>query len=244
MGPDARLTSFSFSLIGDGESSMISTHPDLSPAGVLVTSLSLSILCLLSMLVLFGLKVLDFSGEEDRIEDFELDAVGDVAPEGSGLDCVPEVVCARVAVALILPIRIRGTRVWIFCSNTLTRARISETICTPLLRVAATVLVMLELDTLRVVSGGTAEGVRSGARVGVEEAGVVEERASGDGIPEVLIASAERGWKPARWRADGTAAVAGRGVLVFVIKGERSLSTIAADASSASCNSVDKRLDK
>lgn len=32
---------------------------------------------------------------------------------------------------LVLPIRSRGTRVWIFCSRFLTFARISETICTP-----------------------------------------------------------------------------------------------------------------
>lgn len=33
---------------------------------------------------------------------------------------------------LTLPIRRRGTRVWIFCSKFLTLARISDTICTPL----------------------------------------------------------------------------------------------------------------
>lgn len=48
--------------------------------------------------------------------------------------------------------RIRGTRVWIFCPSTSTRARISDSIWTPLLVPAVVVEVLFE-ETLRLVSG-------------------------------------------------------------------------------------------
>ena len=74
---ETRLISFPLSFTGEGESSMINTHPELLPAGVLVMSSSLSKFCLLSRLALLGFKVLVFSGEGDRKEeDLELDAVG------------------------------------------------------------------------------------------------------------------------------------------------------------------------
>ena len=152
----------------------------------------------------FGLTVLFLSGDADLLnDDLELDAVGDVVPEGPGFGEAMPPFCAPFAT---LPIRMRGTLVWIFCSNTLTRARISETICTPLLRVAATVLVVLVLDTLRVKTGA-GMGVRPAIRV----VGAVLERVSGEGMPEGDAARAERGWKPARCRMDewlGTEAVA------------------------------------
>lgn len=84
-----------------------------------------------------------------------------------------------------LPIRKRGTRVWIFCSNTLTRARISETICTPrlLAAVLVTVLVELIIDTLRLIGVGRMAGVRGGRRVGVpDQEGTVVERVRGEGM--------------------------------------------------------------
>ena len=57
---------------------------------------------------------------------------------------------------LTLPMRMRGTRVWIFCPSTSTRARISVSICTPLL-VPAVVLEVLLVDILRFVSGRAAD---------------------------------------------------------------------------------------
>lgn len=77
---------------------------------------------------------------------------------------------------LVLPIRSRGTRVWIFCSRFLTFARISDTICTPrLLEVVATAppaiveavdaLAVCEVERLTVVLGGMREGVVNEGRV-------------------------------------------------------------------------------
>jgi len=101
-----------------------------------------------------------------------------------------------------LPIRNRGTRVWIFCSRILTRARISVTICTPLLfeAVPGTALVELvvDVDGFRVMTGRVA-GVRGGMRDGgLDSEGSVLERA----IEEVLELAGMMdllGWKPARW---------------------------------------------
>lgn len=77
---------------------------------------------------------------------------------------------------LVLPIRSRGTRVWIFCSKFLTFARISDTICTPrLLEVvvaappavveAVDELAVCEVERLTVVLGGMREGVVNEGRV-------------------------------------------------------------------------------
>jgi hypothetical protein len=53
---------------------------------------------------------------------------------GGGVDVVGALSIAGPFSALTLPIRKRGTRVWMRCSRFFTRARISDTICTPLLR--------------------------------------------------------------------------------------------------------------
>ena len=53
---------------------------------------------------------------------------------------------------VMLPIRNRGTRVCIFCSSVFTRARISDTIWTPLLLDAVlTVVVVLAVDGARAI---------------------------------------------------------------------------------------------
>jgi hypothetical protein len=79
---------------------------------------------------------------------------------------------------LVLPIRSRGTRVWIFCSKFLTFARISDTICTPRLLDVVVVAVPLltvveaveepiacEAERLAIVLGGMREGVDNDGRV-------------------------------------------------------------------------------
>lgn len=120
-GLETRRRSLSFWFGGDGESSMIRTHPDESPGSLFVSS-SLSPLRLESALrLLERLSQLVFAVEallEDEDED-----------EGPELfitvDEASELVLGR---PVILPIRNRGTRVWIFCSKLRTRARISDTI--------------------------------------------------------------------------------------------------------------------
>lgn len=59
---------------------------------------------------------------------------------------------ARLAVPVRLPIRSLGTRVWIRCSRFLTRARMSETICTPLF-LEVVPLVLLDVDDVLVMEG-------------------------------------------------------------------------------------------
>lgn len=102
--PDIRLCSLFLSLTGVGESSIISTQPEeLSPAGVLVFSLSLSRLRLL------GFKVLCLSGDAERRDDFELEAEGDAVPDGPAFGGGGGALV--LAVLLTLPMRMRGTRV-------------------------------------------------------------------------------------------------------------------------------------
>ena len=78
---------------------------------------------------------------------------------------------------LVLPIRSRGTRVWIFCSRFFTFARISDTICTPrLLEVVVTAPLVAvvgvveeptvcEVERLATVLGGMREGVDNEGKV-------------------------------------------------------------------------------
>jgi hypothetical protein len=77
----------------------------------------------------------------------------------------------------MLPIRSRGTRVWIFCSRFFTFARISDTICTPrLLEVVVTAPLVAvlgvveeptvcEAERLATVLGGMREGVVNEGKV-------------------------------------------------------------------------------
>lgn len=104
IGLDVRRRSFSLSLTGDGESSMISTHPDESLAGVLLFSLSESILCLrgLNVLVLSG----DLFGRND--EDDVLEVIGEDIPEGPAFGVCGAFPLIRL---VTLAMRNRGTRV-------------------------------------------------------------------------------------------------------------------------------------
>lgn len=148
---------------------------------------------------------------------------------------------------LTLPIRILGTRVWIFCPSTSTRARISESICTPLLAGATLVVPeVLIFEILRLVMG-LAAGVRTAARFRAV-AGNVLDRVSSDGA--VLVVGddtcAIRGWKPARWsiaaRAADVMTSIVRGVAAVMIGG-RALVGVAGgsnvcDSRTSTCNGV------
>jgi hypothetical protein len=201
VGLEARLRSFStsFTFTGDGESSIISTQPEVSAPGVFFGLVSMSALLLTRLDLIVRSSVLLPRSELERI------AVAGVLVNGN--EDVSEVeprVDAASAFAFgrpdKLPIRNRGTRVWIFCSKILTRARISLTICTPLLFWAAPGMPLAELvvdiDGFRERAGRTT-GVRGGMRDVVDNEGNVVERGIGDdleldGIDDLL------GWKPAR----------------------------------------------
>lgn len=122
MGPDLRRCILSLSLSGEGLSSMIRTHPEVLPAGVLTFSALRSRLCD------FCLDATDFSGDDDRRDDFELDVEGDRTEEGPALGVLWDAAVLTPVRLVTLPMRIRGTRVWIFCPSTSTRARISDSI--------------------------------------------------------------------------------------------------------------------
>lgn len=189
VGLEVRRRSFSLSFTGDGESSMMSTQPDVSLAGVRLFSMSESMLCRRGRaLPLF------LSGDcLGRREEEGPDVTGEEMPEGPALGVDTEF---ELTLLVTLGMRSRGTRVPIFCSRTLTRALISETIWTPRLLVVVLLTVLVDdmVDTVRLVTRrGT--GVRGGMREGVEKDGCVEERARADGgvdIPDL------GGWKPAR----------------------------------------------
>ncbi len=121
VGLEVRRRSLSLSFTGDGESSMMSTHPDESLAGVRLFSLSESMLCRRSrVLPLF------LSGDcLGRREEEGPGVRGEEMPEGPALGVDREF---PLTLLVTLGMRSRGTRVPIFCSKTLTRALISETI--------------------------------------------------------------------------------------------------------------------
>jgi hypothetical protein len=117
-GLDARRRSFSFSnsvfvaLTGEGVSSIISTHPDES----------------LTPLVPFFFS---FDLFEEILSKLDLG----LTTSSIGLGMVGDLM--KLGRPLVLPMRSLGTRVCSFCSRFLTRARISDTICTPLFREGA-----------------------------------------------------------------------------------------------------------
>lgn len=196
-GLETRLRSFSVSLIGDGESSIISTHPEVSAAGVRLAFVSISALRLTGT-GLFRSSPLA-RRDADRFVVTGVVATGEYGPPG-----VERIVDASKPFGrpFTLPIRNRGTRVWIFCSKILTRARISVTICTPLLFdvVPGTPLAVLEVDAaegLRVTRVGRVVGVRGGIRDDDANEGSVVERA----IEEGLGMADWLGWKPARCKS-------------------------------------------
>jgi hypothetical protein len=121
-GLDSRRVSFrrfaSLSFCGDGESSMMRTHPEESPPSLFVLlSLPLSLLRRESILFLWESQLVFAVEEFEAVEEAELiPVVGVVRPDpGLGLP-------------VMLPNLIRGTRVCIFCSKLRTLARISDTI--------------------------------------------------------------------------------------------------------------------
>jgi hypothetical protein len=111
-GLESLRLSLSFPFGGDAESSMIKTHPVDSPPALLFLG-SASLLRLESLL-----RLLEYI--ELLVDDDEEAAIVLVIEKGAG-----ELAFDRF---VTLPMRNRGTRVWIFCSRFRTRARISETI--------------------------------------------------------------------------------------------------------------------
>lgn len=184
VGPDRLRYAFSLSLSGDGVSSIIKTQPEVLPTGVWGFSR------LRSRLWAFGFDIIGLSGDGDRSEDLELEAEGERTEEGPALAAgmvEPELVVVRL---VTLPIRMRGTRVCIFCPSTSTRARISESIWTPLLVPAVVAEVLLE-EKLRWASGRA-----YAAREVVD--GCVLDRAIGEEMLYGCVELVERGLKPAR----------------------------------------------
>lgn len=141
-GLEARRRSLSLLRGGDGESSMISTQPEES-----ADSLAAFSVAPLTFLWDSALRraASGFSQLDLPTIDF-----------ANGLDPLTGVVSELEMGLLlaVLPIRSRGTRVWIFCSRLRTRARISDTICTPLfLDVVLVVEVVLMEEGLRAAGG-------------------------------------------------------------------------------------------
>lgn len=123
--PDLRRCSLSRAGVGEGESSMMRTHPDVLPIGVVVGSLK-------STLGRLDFIVIVFSGERERTDDLVLETDAVRAEEGpafgGGGGATGGVEVPETTRLLTLPMRILGTRVWIFWPSTSTRARISDSI--------------------------------------------------------------------------------------------------------------------
>lgn len=221
-GLETRLRSVSVSLTGDGESSMIRTHPEVSVAGVRLVFDSIS------ALRLTGTGLFRSSPLARRDVD-RFVVTGVVATGGRGLAMLGLIVEVSKPFGrpVTLPIRNRGTRVWIFCSKILTRARISVTICTPLLFdvVLEMPLAVLEVDAaegLRVTTVGRVVGVNGGIRDDDASEENVLERV----VEEGLGMADWLGWKPARCRsADWPVIKSGLG-RVGVLSAERGSSEV------------------
>lgn len=212
-GLEVRLGSLSLVGVGLEASSMINTQPDVSPVD----------LCLSALLEPFFFSFSKSSLRRLR-DPFEFSGVVKVddpkIPEGVLLVLRPD----------MLPKRSRGTRVCIRCSKFRTRARISETICTPLLfevvpTWTATAEFMLSEEDSAVVrceSGGREVpiGVRGGRRDG-ENVGRVLERANEVGVELLEGVELIRGdWKPARFRRADWPATRPRGACRSVVSKE------------------------
>jgi hypothetical protein len=134
----------SLSFCGDGESSMMRTHPDESPIPLFVF-FWLSLSSRESTLFLWDSQLVFAVEEFDAAEEAELiPVVGVLKPE------------TELGLPVILGILRRGTRVCIFCSKLRTLARISDTIWTPLfLAIDPVDDDVLVIDGLRTEDGRT-----------------------------------------------------------------------------------------
>ena len=102
-GLEVRRRSFSLSLTGEGESSMMSTQPDESPPGVRLASVSKSMLAFRDLGIVANRSSLETEREEEAV-DGAGEAVALAGMGGGGM--------AFAAARLVtLPIRSRGTRV-------------------------------------------------------------------------------------------------------------------------------------
>lgn len=201
IGFDSRrrsLRSRSLSLTGEGESSMINTQPD-SPESFLACLSRLSLLFLESGLgrpdsqLVLAVEWLD---ADDELLGTRLETEDELLGTLETL----ELMLLR---PVMLAMRSRGTRVWIFCSRFRTRARISETICTPLFLDTVLVVDPLanELELVEVRTGVA----RAGRRAAVEVEGLYKEPVVVD-RENPVVRSALRGlsrlYMPDRWSED------------------------------------------
>ena len=133
----------SLSFCGDGESSIMRTHPDESPIALFVF-FWLSLSSRESTLFLWDSQLVFAVEEFEAAEEAELIPVVGVAN--------PE---TELGLPVILGILRRGTRVCIFCSKLRTLARISDTIWTPLFLAIDPVDDAVLVDGLRTTDGRT-----------------------------------------------------------------------------------------
>jgi hypothetical protein len=132
---------FSLSLCGEGGSSMIKTQPAVSSLFASFLSEPLSLLRRDSPLFLWDSQLVLAVEAFEVTDDEEL--MGVIVP------LVEMILCRPVRLA----IRIRGTRVWIFCSRLRTLARISDTIWTPLFLAKDPEDEVLRIEEVRVAGG-------------------------------------------------------------------------------------------
>lgn len=109
-GLEVRLRSFSTSLIGDGESSIMRTQPDVSAAGVRLALVSSSTLRLPGAAFIVRSSTVLPRIELERIVLAAVEATGEYGPAGF-TDKVNVALALAFARLVMLPIRNRGTRV-------------------------------------------------------------------------------------------------------------------------------------
>ena len=170
----------SLSFCGDGESSMMRTHPDESPI-LLFVFFWLSLLSSRESTLFLWDSQLVFAVEEfDATEEAELiPVVGVEKPE------------TELGLPVILGILRRGTRVCIFCSKLRTLARISETIWTPLFLAIDPADEVLMVDGLRTTGGRTSPRGLSADGLAVLDRMVLEEFFK-------AVSGLALSWKPVR----------------------------------------------
>ena len=169
----------SLSFCGEGESSMMRTHPDESPTLLLVFFWLSLLSSRESTLFLWDSQLVFAVDEFDAAEEAELIPVGVVTPE------------TGVGLPVILGILRRGTRVCIFCSKLRTLARISDTIWTPLF------LAIDPVDEVLMVDGLRTTGRMSPRGLGADGLGRVFDRITLEEFLKAVI-GLDLSWKPVR----------------------------------------------
>lgn len=166
---------FSLTFAGEGESSMMSTHPLVSPAAADCRfSAFTSALCLF----------IECGSSNELFREEELaerwDAILARFSDGTGGGGVGT---AAGRPPVTLPMRNRGTLVWIFCSRFFTRARISVTICTPLLFATGAGVLFFPCGVMLVRLAKLARGIAAGVRLSLPTGAVVERMSDAGLLP-------------------------------------------------------------